>query len=278
MPQDLDDSTIVITGGSSGIGAAAARILAERGARLVITGRSEQTLRVAEETGAEAHLVDFASLAAVGRLADTLLERHPRIDVLVNNAGGYFGKRRVTEDGNEMTLQVNHLAGFLLTERLRPRLEESRAVVINTSSGTQRYGRIDFEDLHGERRYHGFRQYARTKLMNILHAMEVDRRYDGVRAASFHPGSVATRIAREGGPLARWLYESTLRRVLMTSPEEGAETLVWLAEGTPGEDWAPGEYYVKRKPARTNPQADAGTARRLWDASRALLARAGKPG
>lgn len=261
----------MITGGSSGIGAAGARILAERGAQLVITGRSEETHRVAEETGAEAHLVDFASLAEVERFAETLLEKHPRLDVLVNNVGAIFGERRVTEDGHEMTLQVNHLSGFLLTERLRPLLEESNGVVINTSSMTHTRGRLDFDDLESEQKYDAFRAYATSKMMNILHAMEVDRRYEGVHAASFHPGGVATGFAREGSGFIRWIYEGPLRRIFLTSPEKGADTLVWLAEGRPGEEWAPGEYFAKRKSARTGSQVNQENARKLWEVSEALI-------
>lgn len=278
MSRGVEGSTIVITGGSSGIGAAAARMLAERGARLIITGRSKETHRVAEETGADAHLVDFASFTEVEQFARALLERYPRIDVLVNNVGALFDERRVTEDGHEMTLQVNHLSGFLLTDRLRTRLEESNAVVINTSSMTHTRGRLDFGNLEGEGGYNGFRAYATAKLMNILHAMEVDRRYDGVHGVSFHPGGVATGFAREASGFMRWIYEGPIRRLLLTSPEKGADTLVWLARGTPGEDWTPREYYAKRKPARKGSQVDPERARKLWEVSEELIGQTSERG
>ena len=263
----MSRKTIVITGASSGIGAAAARALARDGHRLVITGRSPATSRVAGEIGAEHFLVDYARFADVRAFGRTLLEICPRIDVLVNNVGGIIGERRVTEDGHEMTLQVNHLSGFLLTSILRRRLEESRGVVINTSSSAHLAGRIDFDDLERRRGYDAFRAYAATKLMNILHAMEIARRYSEVSAASFHPGLVATGFAREGKGIVRWFYESPLGRLIGRTPEQGADTLLWLIRGEPGSDWISGEYYQRRKRGRKSGQARPEVAQRLWEDS-----------
>ncbi len=274
MRDDLQDRTIIITGGSSGVGAAAARILAREGARLVITGRSDATDQVAEEVGADPYRVDFSSLSEVDAFADAVLDRYPRVHALVNNAGAIFGERKVTPDGHELTLQVNHLAGFHLTNRLRPSLEAAGGVVINTSSATNKRGQLDFQDLQMAEDFNGFRAYATAKLMNILHAMEVNRRFDGVHAVSFHPGAVFTGVARDAGGVIAWLYESFLGRLLMLSPEKGADTLVWLLRGTPGQDWTPGEYYAKRKPAETSAQVSAEAARRLWEESEALIAQA----
>lgn len=258
--------TIIITGGSSGIGAAAARVLREQGATVAITGRSPETLRLAQEIGADAFLADFAKLRDVRALAEQLLARYPRIDVLANNVGGLIATRQMTEDGHEKTLQVNHLGGFLLTLLLRERLEASHATVINTSSGAHRMGRIDFDDLESARGYSAWRAYGTAKLMNILHAAEINRRFEGVHGVSFHPGVVATGFAREGARMARLLYESTLRRLFMIPPEKGADTLVWLASTMPVRDWAPGEFYVKRKRSRTKAEAkDVRLAERLWD-------------
>jgi NAD(P)-dependent dehydrogenase (short-subunit alcohol dehydrogenase family) len=273
MTTGLSGRTIVITGGSTGIGAAAARQFRRKGARVVITGRSAETARLAREIGADHYLADFARFAGVEDLARTLLSSYPRIDVLVNNVGGIFANRRVTEDGHEMTLQVNHLSGFLLTHLLRERLEASGAVVINTSSHAHLFGRLDVGDLQSERGYNPMRAYAASKLMNILHAMEVQRRFAGVYAASFHPGAVATSFAREGRGPIRWIYETPLRRLFLISPERGADTLAWLVEGVPGRDWAPGGYFYKRKPGRTNPQVYPAAAANLWEASERLLDR-----
>ncbi len=271
---NLDGQTIVITGASSGIGAAAARALQARGARLVVVGRSpEATRRVAGELGADYHLADFARLADVRALAATLLDRYPRIDVLANNAGGLMSDRVVTEDGHELTFQVNHLAPFLLTALLLDRLIASRARVINTASVGNTFGHVDLDDLDNERGYNAFRDYGTAKLMNILHAKELQHRYGaaGLNAASFHPGIVATGFARAGkGPIA--LIYNSFTKVFLITPQRGADTLVWLASGEPGRDWQGGGYYAKRKPGRTNSQADdLSLAHQFYDASARLV-------
>jgi NAD(P)-dependent dehydrogenase (short-subunit alcohol dehydrogenase family) len=269
----MTNPTIIITGGSSGIGAAAARALRERGATVAITGRSPETVRLAKEIGADAFVADFAKLRDVRALAEQLLAKYPRIDVLANNVGGVIATRQLTEDGHEKTFQVNHLGGFLLTLLLRERLEASGATVIDTSSGAHRMGRLDLADLENERDYKAWRAYGTAKLMNILHAAEINRRFRGVHGVSFHPGVVATGFAREGARFTRVLYESFLRRVFMIPPEKGADTLVWLATSTPGRDWTPGAFYIKRKPARTSAQAaDPVLARELWDRSERAVA------
>ncbi len=209
---------IVITGGSSGIGAAAARRLKEQGAHVVITGRSEKTKHIAREIGADYYLVDYTSFADVSRVAKALTDKYDRIDVLVNNAGAVLPERRLTQDGNEMTLQVNHLSGFLLTLLLRPTLEASNASVINTSSAAHAVGRLDFRDLQSERRYSPWLAYGTSKLMNILHAIEINRRFHGVHAVSFHPGSVATSFTREMHGFIRWIYESACDTSSLSRP------------------------------------------------------------
>lgn len=261
--------TIVITGGSSGIGAAAARELRRQGATVAITGRSEETARLANEIGADHFIADFARFCDVQSLAEKLLAKYPRIDVLANNVGAIVSQRQVTEDGHEKTFQVNHLSGFLLTWLLRERLEASGAAVINTSSGAHQMGRIDFDDLENARAYGPWRAYGTAKLENILHASELDRRFRGVRGVSFHPGVVATGFAREGSSLTRSFYKGILAKMFMLSPEKGADTLVWLATSA---DWTPGGYYEKRKLAKKSRAArDPELARRLWDASLALI-------
>ena len=264
--------TVVITGGSSGIGAAAARSLRELGATVAITGRSPETHRLAAEIGCDAFLADFAKFNDVRELADRLLARYPRIDVLANNVGGVIARREVTEDGHEKTLQVNHLSGFLLTALLRERLQESGATVVNTASGAHHLGRIDFDDIEAARKYRAWRAYGNAKLMNILHAAEIGRRFRGVHGVAFHPGVVSTRFAREGALGTRVLYESWLKKIFMIPPEKGADTLVWLATSKGGRDWTAGGYYVKRKPARKSRQgADPELARQLWNFSQTAV-------
>lgn len=263
--------TIVITGGSSGVGAAAASALARMGAQVIITGRSAATGRIASALGCDHFLVDYARFSDVRRFAGELIAKYPRIDVLVNNVGGVFAERRVTEDGHEMTLQVNHLSGFLLTSLVTERLQQSHAVVINTSSAAHLVGRLDFADLENARRYRGFRAYGTAKLMNILHAMEIARRFEGVSAASFHPGVVRTGFARAGSALTRFFYSSPLTRAFLISPERGADTLEWLVTNQPGKAWQSGEFYYKRKPGRKSAHVTDANARELWTASERLI-------
>jgi NAD(P)-dependent dehydrogenase (short-subunit alcohol dehydrogenase family) len=269
--------TIVITGASDGIGAAAARRLHRNGHRVVVVGRSpHKTEAVAHELGADHFLADFTDLDDVRRLAADLDRAYPRIDVLANNAGGIFGDRARTTDGFEKTFQVNHLAPFLLTDLLLDRLLASRASVIQTSSsGARLFGRLAIDDLDHDKDFTPQLAYGTAKLENILFTRELHRRYHarGLAAAAFHPGAVATGFATESDSFMKRIYSSRIGRAFMASPEKGAEQLVWLAESTPGTDWISGTYYEKHRPARrTNPQAtDDDLARRLWERSAELL-------
>ncbi|MCC9197598.1 SDR family NAD(P)-dependent oxidoreductase [Arthrobacter sp. zg-Y820] len=267
--------TIVITGASGGIGAAAARQLAGDGHQVVVVGRSpERTAAVADDTGGQYILADFADLNSVRNLASEILQRFPRINVLANNAGAMFGKeRQVTVDGHEKTLQVNYLAPFLLTRLLTDRLLESRGTVINTSSSANLFARVDLEDLEQEKGYKPFRAYAATKLEQILFTGEFDRRYrsHGATSTAFHPGLVGSAFLSTQSPLIRAAYRSPVRRLART-PEAGARTLVYLAEGTPGEDYPTGKYFRRNKVARPNRQTGDGVlALGLWNRSAAML-------
>ena len=268
--------TIVITGASDGIGAAAAKQLAGKGHHVVVVGRSaDKTKAVAEQTGGQYFLADFADLDSVRNLASDLLQRYDRIDVLANNAGAIFGKeRQVTGDGHEMTFQVNYLAPFLLTRLLTDRLIQFRGTVINTSSAANRlFGHVDLEDLESEKKYHPRKAYGDAKLEQILFAEEFDRRYrsHGATSTAFHPGVVASSFSNAQGTAMRAAYATPLR-FFLTSPEKGARTLVFLAEGTPGEDYPTGKYFERCKVARPNKQAgDALLALDLWNRSVAML-------
>ena len=269
--------TIVITGASDGIGAAAARQLHEDGNHVVVVGRSpRKTQAVARETGAGYFLADFTRLGDVRKLAADLDRTCPRIDVLANNAGGIFGDRAKTIDGFEKTFQINHLAPFLLTSLLLDKLVQSRATVIQTSSsGARLFGKLAIDDLDHDRDFTPQLAYGTAKLENILFTRELHRRYhaQGISAAAFHPGAVATSFAADSDSFMKRIYGSRIGRAFMTTPEKGAGQMIWLAESVPGTDWVSGTYYEKRKPARrNNPQAlDADLARQLWDRSEQLL-------
>ncbi len=272
----MKQQTIVITGASDGIGAAAARQLAAKGECVVLVGRSPtKTAAVADELNVPYYLADFADLSQVRKLAARLQSAYPRIDVLANNAGGILGRREVTPDGFEVTFQVNHLAPFLLTTLLLPTLRSSSAKVLQTSSiAAQRFGRLDMDDLNNERAYSANKAYGDAKLANILFTRELHRRYhaQGISAAAFHPGSVATNFASDTTSFFRFVYNTPLSRLLLVSPDKGGAALTWLAEGTPGTTWQSGEYYDKNKPARSSDQArDAALARQLWDRSVEML-------
>ena len=271
----MSGRTIIITGASDGIGAAAARALAAGGDTVVVVGRSpKKTAAVAEELGVDHLIADFAKLDDVRALAATILERYPRIDVLANNAGGIMGDREITVDGFEKTFQVNHLAPFLLTALLGERLVSSRATVIATASVANRlYGHLDLDDLGNERSYSPNKAYGDAKLANILFARELDRRYGeaGIASVSFHPGVVRTGFATESTSPMRFFYNAF--GFFLLRPAKGADTLVWLATTTPGTDWKTGGFYTKRKlDFTTNPQADdAALASALWERSAALV-------
>lgn len=272
----MPERTIVITGASDGIGAAAARSLHSLGNRVVVVGRSpEKTAAVARDLGgADYFLADFSRLDDVRALAATLLERYPRIDVLANNAGGIMGRREETEDGHEKTLQVNHLAPFLLTNLLMDRLTDSQATVVNTSSAANSlFARFDIDDLESRRSYTPNRAYGNAKLANILFTRELDDRYRtrGISTAAFHPGAVATSFAAESTTMMRLVYRTVLNRFLI-SPEQGAETLVWLATADPAKDWQSGKYYYKCKISTANKDAyDAALSARLWAESARMV-------
>ncbi|MFI2365112.1 SDR family NAD(P)-dependent oxidoreductase [Promicromonospora sp. NPDC019610] len=277
-----EKKVVVITGASDGIGAAAARRLHANGHTVVVVGRSpEKTQAVAAELGVRGHVADFTRLDDVERLAGELAAAYPRIDVLANNAGGVFGERTVTVDGFEKIFQVNHLAPFLLTRLLLDTLVASGASVLQTSSTVRFAGTIDLDDLGHERGYEPGRVYSAAKLENILFTNELHRRHHGagLSAASFYPGNIATNFASDTtNPvmrLVRFLGTSPLiGRALLRTPDQGADQIVWLAEGTPGTDWQSGAYYYDRRASTPrNPQAlDGDLARRFWERSEEMLA------
>jgi NAD(P)-dependent dehydrogenase (short-subunit alcohol dehydrogenase family) len=272
--------TVVITGGTSGIGEVAAERLAGMGARLVLVARdkarAEQTLARLQNAGPGiAHTVHYAELSRISemkRVARDIAAAEPRIDVLMNNAGALFSSRQVTEDGLEHTFALNHMSYFVVTLALRERLVASGARVINTSSDAHKGRRLDFSDLQSARGYSGFDIYGRSKLCNILFTAELARRWAGtpVTANCLHPGFVDTRFGDEsGGMLSRGVR---LAKTFAISPEKGAETMVYLAS-SPEVAGSNGMYFYKCRQATPTPEArDPESARRLWEESERLAA------
>ena len=271
----------MVTGANSGIGLATATALADLGADVTITTRSEQkgaaTAEVIREaTGADvaAVVLDLADRASVADAAGTIAESQRGVDVLINNAGAIFGSRRETAEGWELTLATNHLGPFLFTHLLTPSLLASPdARVINVASSGHGYAKegFDFEDPHALRRYRMMAAYGQSKLANILHASELDRRYAerGLAAFSMHPGLVSTSIGRHGDAwLADVVWRVTRRR--QVSPDEAADTIVWLT--TEPQPQPRGGYFQDRAEARSTRHArDGAQASRLWDWSVATL-------
>ncbi|MEV0032724.1 SDR family NAD(P)-dependent oxidoreductase [Nocardia sp. NPDC050793] len=271
--RDLTGRVVVITGASSGIGAAAAAVFAAQGARVGVVGRNpERTEAVAASIGADPFVADFSRLDDVRTLAAQLGEHYPRIDVLANNAGGAWSRRTTTVDGNEQTFQVNHLAPFLLTMLLLPRLMAAlRPRVINTGSMTYRWARLRPSSVNAATgRYSLFGAYASSKLATVLFTRELARRTidSSLTTAAFHPGAVATHVYDDFPLGFGKLISSPLSRPVFMTPAAGAGPLVHLVT-TPDTAAIDGRYFHRFTPENPrNPQAlDPALGEWLWTTS-----------
>jgi NAD(P)-dependent dehydrogenase (short-subunit alcohol dehydrogenase family) len=275
----MKGKTVVITGGTSGIGEMAAEILAKKGARIVLIARDktrgDATLaRLRNSAPGVAHSIYFADLTRLAEMklvAAQIADQEPRIDVFINNAGALFARRRLTQDGLEFTFALNHMAYFVLTEGLRKRLLASRpARIINTASAAHQDATLDFDNLQSAKNYSALKAYSRSKLCNILFTRELARRLHGtgVTANCLHPGFVATRFGdQSGGPIAHLIW---LAKFFAISPAEGAETIVYLAS-SPDVATTTGEYFYKCLPNTPSAAArDGRSALFLWQRSAAL--------
>jgi NAD(P)-dependent dehydrogenase (short-subunit alcohol dehydrogenase family) len=272
--------TVLVTGGTGGIGKATALGLAGMGAHLAITGRDRgRTEAAAREIGAagggpvDVFVADLSAQSQVRRLADEVLQRLSRIDVLVNNVGGYWNTRHVTADGLERTFALNHLAPFLLTDLLLDRLKRSApARVVTVSSNAQAMGQIDFDDLQGERSYSGARAYNQSKLANVMFTYELARRLQGtsVTANALHPGVVSTSFGAEDPGQVQRLFVPFMRP-FMKAPAQGAATSIYLASA-PELAQVTGRYFANSKPKRSAQRSyDEAAAARLWQVSADLV-------
>ena len=272
--------TVLVTGATAGIGKATALGLATMGAHLAITGRDRgRTEAAAGEIGAaggeqvDALVADLSSQSEVRRLADEVLQSLDRIDVLVNNAGGYWHTRHLTVDGLERTFAVNHLAPFLLTNLLLDRLKQNASArVVTVSSHAHADGRIDFDDLQGERSYSGARAYNQSKLANVLFTYELARRLQAtpVTANTLHPGLVNTSFGAEDPSRVQRLLVPFMRPFMKT-PAQGAATPIHMASA-PDLEQVTGRYFVNSKPKRSAKRSyDEATAARLWQVSADLV-------
>jgi retinol dehydrogenase 14 len=275
---DLTGRVCVVTGATRGIGRATAEGLARLGASLILVcRRAEDGVEVAESIkGSGGHapevvLCDLSSQSSIRSAATEIVRKHPRLHVLINNAGLLLRSRQVTVDGHEMQLAVNHLAYFLLTNLLLDALKAGApSRIVNVSSGAHQGGRIDFDSLQSERRYDTIRVYSMTKLANILFTHELARRLEGTRVTvnAVHPGVIATRLLADyldvpasGGSTAP---------TFGGNPERGAETSIYLA-ASPEVEGISGGYFVNRQESRSSPASyDEAAARKLWEVSAQL--------
>jgi NAD(P)-dependent dehydrogenase (short-subunit alcohol dehydrogenase family) len=278
MQRLLDGRVALVTGATNGIGRVTAREFARMGARTLIVardpGRGEAAAReIRAATGAlvEVLVADLSSREQVRGLAGAVRDRAGRLDLLVNNAGAIFAERRVSADGVEMTLALNHLAYFQLTLDLLPLLREaSEARVVNVSSVAHESGSIDFEDLQGERRYRMWKAYAQSKLANVLFTRELARRLSGgrVSANALHPGTFASGFGRNHPGFFGKLV--AVGAPFLASPEKGARTTLHVATA-PGLRGVTGRYFSScKEKAPSRAAVDGDTALRLWQISEAM--------
>jgi NAD(P)-dependent dehydrogenase (short-subunit alcohol dehydrogenase family) len=279
--------TCIVTGATSGIGKVTALELARRGATVVLLCRSKakgedvvrEISKLTQNDSLDLIVADLSSQLQVRAAAAEFHQRYERLDVLVNNAGATFPRRTESVDGMEMTMAVNHLGPFLLTNLLLDRLKATgNARVVNVNSDAHEQGRINFDDLQMRLRYHrgvGMRAYANAKLANLLTTYELARRLQDtpVTANALHPGYVATNIVTldtATGPirLLRPFWGIAMRCIL--TPERGATTSVYLACSAEVANVS-GKYFYKCAPiASSVASRDPDLQQRVWEVSERL--------
>ncbi len=277
----MDGKLCMITGATAGIGYCTAMEIARMGGSVIIIGRNQSKCAIAvkkiqEETGnlsVEYLLADLSSQTQIRTTVRSFFQKYDHLDVLVNNAGGFFWRRMLSVDGIEMTLALNHLAYFLLTNLLIEALKASNnARVINVSSSTHRSQYLDFNNLQFNNIYNPIQAYGRSKLANLLFSYELSRRLLGTRVTSnaLSPGWVATEIYKKINPWFTPLINPIIHRIGQT-PLEGAQTSIYLAT-SPDIEGITGKYYAKMQPIRSSSASyDLDSARRLWELSLELV-------
>jgi NAD(P)-dependent dehydrogenase (short-subunit alcohol dehydrogenase family) len=277
----MNHKTILITGASGGIGLQSAIGLAKQGANIVMVGRDkERTSQAVElvktQSGNQSVsylLADLSSIEEIRRLAQEFKDKYQTLDVLLNNAGAIFLTRKVSVDGYEMTLALNHLNYFLLTNLLLDMLKAApSARIVNVSSRAHYRGHVNFDDLQSQHGYNGMRVYSMSKLMNVLFTYELARRLDGtnVIANCLHPGFVASNFAGNNGLIVRVAMKFMSGRI---SVEEGAKCPIFLAS-SPDVEGVRGKYFnYDTKETRSSEESyDQNVARQLWEVSEKLVA------
>lgn len=273
---DGDRPICLITGATSGIGLVTARALAKRGMTVVLVAHNAEkgaatVARIKRETGTtsvDCLVADLSVQAEVRRLAEEFKDRYSRLHVLINNAGPVFLRRQLSRDGIEMTFAVNHLSHFLLTNLLVDTLKASASTrIINVSSDAHKKAHIRFENLERRDKYSLMGAYGQSKLAQLLFTYELARRLQGtgVTVNAAHPGLVATNLGKNNGWAARLVLP--LMRFVALRPEEGAQTIIYLATSSEVAE-VTGKYFERKRIVASSPASyDELAARRLWEIS-----------
>lgn len=276
----MSEKVYIVTGANAGIGKATALGLAKTGGTVVMVCRNPEKGKatqqeIVQQSGnskVDLLLADLSVQADIRQLAQKINDTYDRIDVLVNNAGGVFSSRTLTKDGLEYTFALNHLAYFLLTDLLLDKIKASApARIVSVSSDVSTGGKIDFDNLQGEKSYSSFGAYAQSKLANILFANELARRLEGtgVTSNSLHPGVVRTNFGRD---TTNFFFSAIIKLlgIFFISPEDGAATSLHLAL-SPEVEGVTGKYFAKKKAKTPNSIAlDTAVSQRLWQVSKDL--------
>ena len=282
METSLKEKTVLVTGGTNGLGLVTARELARMGAQVTILSRNaEKCAAVAEalkgETGNPVEFIaaDLSTLAGIRQSAATFKQRHTHLHVLVNNAGAMFTRRQLTSDGFEMTFALNHLNYFLLTNLLLDILKASApARIVNVSSGAHLRASLDFDNLQGEKHFAAMQAYGQSKLANVLFTYELARRLEGtgVTVNALHPGFIATGFARNNGVF--YNFGMKLISPFIRKPDQGAQTSIYLAS-SPEVEGVSGKYFFDCKAVDSSPSShDQALAEKLWQVSLELTGKA----
>ena len=272
----MNGKVCLVTGATDGIGKVSARVLAELGAKVIIVGRNPEKsaivlaeLRsISGNENIDLLMADLAVMQEVRDLAEQVISRYDRLDVLLNNAGGYFTKHKITSDGLEMTFALNHMSYFLLTNKLMELLKYSApARIVNVSSDAHYGVDIEFENLNGEQEYKAWKAYQKSKLANVLFTYELLKKVPGnITVNCLHPGFVATNFGHNNG----WFFGPVLKiaqRISAIDPEEGAKTSIFLCSA-PEVKGVSGKYFYKCQPKTSSRESrNMDTGKRLWQIS-----------
>ena len=272
----MNGKVCLVTGSTDGIGKVSARVLAELGAKVIIVGRNPEksAIVLAELKSISGNenidllMADLAVMQEVRDLAEQVISRYDRIDVLLNNAGGYFTKHEITSDGLEMTFALNHMSYFLLTNKLMELLKYSApARIVNVSSDAHYGVDMEFENLNGEQEYKAWKAYQKSKLANVLFTYELLKKVPGnITVNCLHPGFVATNFGHNNGGFFGPVLKIA-QRISAIDPEEGAKTSIFLCSA-PEVKGVSGKYFYKCQPKISSRESrNMDTGKRLWQIS-----------